>query len=482
MICEMTFFFAYTDLPPPCGRNPLQLLLTFKTTNMKRFGSLLIYSMLLLTAACKKNLTDNMGVAPDDQLSEKQVRVTALTKEVARALEEVYRDNKACAEVNAAILSGYYADERVLLKDLLLPSSSALYKTDNCKSTKVDTGVFSKRFCEIIERGDYPLLTSELRTVSLLKRSADKAVLSNDATLSVDYVSVFSGASLISVYFPYSENFTNLADVSKMAPDSKIAIMLKPTIVYTDRDGDAGPGKDAYYCPGSPGNICYRDVMVDDAYAEKNPTHIITVGADIVPPAPAPVPKNELVTRIYSGACKLTRQMDKFISFTGNGGGSEIKVCRINAYLRRSDEQVSDFSGDVVTLNFSRADIRKKRWKRVYAVWDPNWNYQDVEQIYAVYEDDNTGSASFDGSLTTNLTLPGKLGKAEGKIGFNIDVKTQDEIITQKKLDRKSYLRDGLNNQGWGFYPDADDFLGGKDWPVFDGGAVWQYTLPYRIY
>mgnify|MGYP001350214808 CR=1 FL=1 len=466
----------------PAAGNPLQLLLTFKTINMKRFGGLLIYSMLLLIVACRKNLTDNISVATDDQLSQKQARVAALTKEVARALEEVYRDNRACAEVNAAVLSGYYADERVLLKDLLLPSYSALYKTDSCKSVNADTGVFSKQFCEIIERGGYPLLSAELQSVPLLKRTADKAVIRNDARLPEDYASVFSGSQLISVYFPYSENFANLADVSKLPADNKIAIMLKPTIVYTDRDGDAGPGRDAYYCAGSPGNICYRDVLVDDTYAEKNPTHIITVGADIQPTAPVTVSKNDLVTRIYSGACRLTRQMDKFISFTGNGGGSEIKVCRVNAYLKRSDEHVTDFSGDVVTLNFSRADIRKQRWKRVYAVWDPNWNYQDIEQIYAVYEDDNIGSASIDGSLTTNLTLPGKLGKAEGKIGFDIKVKTQDEILIQKKLDRKSFLRDGMNNQGWGFYADANDFLSGKDWPVFDGGAVWQYTLPYRIY
>lgn len=442
----------------------------------------MIYSLLLLTVACRKNLTDNVTLEPHNDLAERQVRVAALTKEVSRALEEVYRDNKACAEVSAAILSGYYTDERVLLKDLLLPAASPLYKTENFRKMNVDTGVFSKRFCEIIERGDYPLLSSELQRVPLLKKSANTTAVSSDAILPVDYVSVFSGSQLISVYFPYSENFTNLADVSKLAPDNKIAIMLKPTIVYTDRDGDAGPGRDAYYCPGSPGNICYRDVLVDDAYAEKNPTHIITVGADIQPAAPVAVPKNDLVTRIYSGACRLTRQMDKFISFTGNGGGSEIKVCRINAYLRRADEHISDFSGDIVTLNFSRGDIRNKRWKRVYTVWDPNWNYQDIEQIYAVYEDDNMGSASFSGSLTTNLTLPGKLGKAEGKIGFGIEVKTQDEIITQRKLDRKSYLRDGYNNQGWGFYADADDFLTGKDWPIFDGGAIWQYTLPYRIY
>jgi hypothetical protein len=449
---------------------------------MKKFGALLIYSLLLLTAACRKNLAENIAAVPHEELSGRQARVAALTKEVSRALEEVYRDNKALGEVNAAILSGYYSDQRVLLKDLLIPSASPLYKMESFRKMNVDTGVFAKTFCQIIERGDYPLLSSELQRMSVIKKAGNNSALRNDARLPDDYVSVYSGSQLISVYFPYSENFTNLADVSKLAPDNKIAIMLKPTIVYTDRDGDAGPGRDAYYCPGSPGNICYRDVLVDDAYAEKNPTHIVTVGADIQPAAPATVPKNDLVTRIYSGACRLTKQMDKFISFTGNGGGSEIKVCRINAYLRRSDEHVTDFSGDVVTLNFTRGDIRNKRWKRVYAVWDPNWNYQDIEQIYAVYEDDNMGSASFNGSLTTNLTLPGKLGKAEGKIGFGIEVKTQDDIITQRKLDRKSYLRDGYNNQGWGFYADANDFLTGKDWPIFDGGAIWQYTIPYRIY
>ena len=115
-------------------------------------------------------------------------------------------------------------------------------------------------------------------------------------------------------------------------------------------------------------------------------------------------------------------------------------------------------------------------------MWDPNWNYQDIEQIYTVYEEDKTGTGTIEGALTTNLTLPLKLGKTEGKIGFKIQVQTQDEIITQRKLDRKSFLRDGMNNQGWGYYPDSNDFLSGKDWPIFDGGAIWQYTVPYRIY
>jgi hypothetical protein len=175
--------------------------------------------------------------------------------------------------------------------------------------------------------------------------------------------------------------------------------------------------------------------------------------------------------------------MDKLVSFTGNGGGSEIKVCRINGFLKMADEQITNFTGDVITLHYTRADIRKRRWKRVFSVWDPNWNYQDIEQIYAVYEDDNMGSGTITGSLTTTVNLPGKIGKTEGELGFKIDFKSQDEIITQRKLDRKSFLRDGMNDQGYGFMTDANDFLPiGKDWPVIDGGAVWSYTFPYRIY
>ncbi len=160
-----------------------------------------------------------------------------------------------------------------------------------------------------------------------------------------------------------------------------------------------------------------------------------------------------------------------------------MKICRINGYLRRSDEHIDDFAGDVVTVHYTRGEIRNKTWKRVYSVWDPNWNYQDIEQIYAVYEEDNRGVKTIDGSLKTTLKIPKGGGTIEGDIGFKIQTQPQDQIITQRKIDRKSYLRDGLNNQGWGFLPDNSDFLAGnRDWPIFDGGSIWQYTFPNRIY
>ena len=421
--------------------------------------TMIIVCALLMTIACKKeNRSAGLEIPPANQ-----PQVAAITKEVAEVLQDVYADHKAYMEVNEAIYRGNYCDERIPLKDLL----------------RRDTGRFRRKFCEILEKGNYPILTAELSSVLKLKKGV---VASNNVILSNDSLpSVLSSVNPISIYFPYSENFGNAESYDSLAP-IKTGTVLKPTLVYTDREADIAPGKKPYFCTSSPTKLCYTDVMVNDEYAEVNPTHIVTFGA-VVRTDTATILKTELVTRAYHGSSKLTRQMDRLVSFTGNGGGSEIKVCRINGFLKMSDEQITNFAGDVITLNYTRADIRKKRWKRVFGVWDPNWNYQDIEQVYAVYEDDNVGSKTMTGTLTTTVNLPGKTGKVEGELGFKIALTSQDEILTQRKLDRKSFLRDGMNDQGYGFMNDQNDFLPvGKDWPVIDGGAVWSYTFPYRIY
>lgn len=446
---------------------------------MKTYQKILFASAAAaLLTGCRKQTENNNQQRPAVQTGYQQ-SVAALTKEIAGVLTEVYAEHKAVLEVNAAIASGYYADERVLLKDLLNPSQSMLYRHEEFKKLKPDTGIFRRKFCEIIERANYPLINAELRPAL----RPVETTAANAHVLADSVASISSSAFPVSIYFPYSENFGNAQINDSLPPNSKLAIVLKPTIAYSDRDADSGPGKKPYYCAASQSKLCYGDVTINDAYAEINPTHIVTVGAALGVTNPAPVLKSELVTRTYHGWSRLIKQMDKLISFSGNGGGSEVKVCRVNAYLRKTDEQVQDFSGDVVTLNYSRADIRKKRWKRVYSVWDPNWNYQDIEQIYAVYEDDTQGSKTISGTLTTTLNLPGKTGKVDGEIGFKVSVITQDDIITQRKIDRKSLLRDGMNNQGSGFIKDNDDFLAaGKDWPIVDGGAIWSYTFPFRIY
>jgi len=236
---------------------------------------------------------------------------------------------------------------------------------------------------------------------------------------------------------------------------------------------------------GDPRSLCYGTVLVDDEYAFRHPTHIITSGAQQAASSPAPSTASSPLHRVYHGWSKLNKQLDRLISLTGNGGGSEIKVARVSGYLQVKDQQVTSFSGDLVTLNYTRADIRKHRWKRVFSIWHPDWKADDKEEVYAVYEDDTQGTREVKGSLSTTINLPGdpSRGKTVGEIGFNITVHTQDEIITQRKFDRDSYFKDALNNQGWTYVTDPNDFLpNGQDWPVMDGGTIWNFSMPYRVF
>src|ERR1044072_404478 len=96
----------------------------------------LIVFALMLFAACKKDYRS----AGTTITQSRQSQVAAITKEVAEILQQVYTDNEAYIEVNAAIYRGRYIDERIPLKNLL----------------KRDTGRFRRKFCEILNSGNYP--------------------------------------------------------------------------------------------------------------------------------------------------------------------------------------------------------------------------------------------------------------------------------------------------------------------------------------
>ena len=114
---------------------------SIKSVSMKTVTSCVISIMMMF--ACKKEIRNTTATAI------RRNDVAALTKEVSEDLQQVYADHLAYLEVNAAILSGTYYNERVPLKDLLLK----------------DTGKFRSRFCQIVERGDYPVLTAQLTPV-----------------------------------------------------------------------------------------------------------------------------------------------------------------------------------------------------------------------------------------------------------------------------------------------------------------------------
>ena len=435
--------------------------------------SLVACSLLLMTMiACKKKTGEAQPliVQGKDTLTESEKQIASLHDEIADILAKVYYNDSAYREVNIAIFSGYYADERVLLWDLLFPGTSGLYASEKFREISNFTGVFARIFFSVMGEGNYPLLKQ-----ALAKRLPYKARIVSSEVVLPGSINLQKSVLTSAIYFPYSENF----------PVTNISSSQQATIVAAKADADTATGRAPYLCPEFLKKFCYKNVLVDDNYAASRPTHIVTQGAEPVVNNSYPEPVPNMINRTYNGWSRVTKQLDRLVSLTGNGGGSEIKICRINGYLKIKEEQVDNFEGDVVTAYFSRKEIRNKTWKRIYSVWDPNWNYQDLEQVYAVYEEDTKGEATFDGSLTTTLNFPGKssAGKTVGEIAFRITVSTQDEIITQRKLDRASYFKSAGINQGYGTYPDGNDFLNGSlDWPIYDGGAVWNYTMPFQVY
>lgn len=389
----------------------------------------------------------------------------AIIKEVGDILKSVYRKPKAVEEVNATIRTGYYADERILLRDLIFPEKSPVYATEKFRTSGAAKGIFRELFLGELAKGDYPKLKTIFKSAAVNHREADTGA-GIDTTHEI-WTDQFG----TSIYFPYSENFPG---ISPTDPNNNTPYGNLVTIVSADREADAAPGWEPYYAEPDPNgfacpdNICYRPVTVDDAYAEYHPTHIVGVGAE-----PARISGHEPthpVDVVFIGDVKCTHQWDRFISFTGNGGGSELRFCRGSGYLTQDGNGQITSPQNVVSANPTRKQIRKEQWVSVYQIWDANWEPANLNQVFAIYEEDTQGSKSLNLSLKTTVKTSTNT-TAEGTVGFSWTFKTQDDIPRQLAWNRQSfyqYNQGGLNN-GCGTR---------NGFTIYDCNSYIRYTMP----
>ena len=111
--------------------------------------------------------------------------------------------------------------------------------------------------------------------------------------------------------------------------------------------------------------------------------------------------------------------------------------------------------------------------KKIYAQWDSNWEPSNLNQIFGIWEEDNSGTKTMSGTLQTTLTTQGG-GTTVNSIGYSFTVTTKDPIIRQMTWNRESfflYNRGGLNN-GCGTWPAAEQ------WTIYDCSQGVRYTLP----
>jgi hypothetical protein len=194
-------------------------------------------------------------------------------------------------------------------------------------------------------------------------------------------------------------------------------------------------------------------------------------------------PENETLD-VYNSYGRLTQQMDNLVSFTGNGGGSEIKVGCFSAYLQPSGSVVTKFASEVPTFAFSRKDIRKGHFVSIESPWHRNWQPSDLELAYVVWEEDNRGEKLVTPSAVT--TVRGSNGATwPERISSRIPITAQESVIRQLTLSRKAYYATARISLGCTDDPYLADFAFSTSqqgyWPIYDCGANWSWTMPFTL-
>ena len=399
-------------------------------------------------------------------------------------LEKLYEDKANTAVVNAAIVSHVYTDESVLIKDLVYPDRGLVATNPNfrkfAEKYKLSLTDFSSKFLALVREKNDPEFTQFIESMNA--PATDRRGLSTTAgaagtagTLGAAGTSG-SQAGDVTIYYPYTPNRYPVEG----DPDN---IVWEPveTLVTATADADAGTGKQWYW---QGGNRYFRFVTVDDPFAAKNPTHIIglngvepytiptTADAGIAPTGPITLPgATREIKQVYVGDVRCTHQYDKLISFTGNGGGSEIVFTRADGFLKIIDGQVQ---ADVYSAEkkIDRWHISNEKFEEFVLEWDGDWEKSNLNQNLAIYENDNRNDIKLTGSVKTNLTIsPGNT--IEGNIGFEKTFHSDDAIIVQRNLNHESFFP--LNR-----YDLEGEMYNGC--PVRDKETKVNYTLQDRTF
>jgi hypothetical protein len=444
---------------------------------------LLVTLSLVVTASCKKEFSVKEGNADTELDKTKIYKLPATPEEkllvqnlakVSNIFKELYKDNANLKLVNAAIFAKAYTDESILLKDLIFPQGSRLNSNSNFKKLSkqyhVSLGQFSDNFWGVVNKQNDPGFKQFLTWLNVDNQA------NNLSTKDFN-----ESGELVSIYFPYSEEFapSNDGSVVNYAPIS--------SIITATADADEGLGELPVYSNGV--LQFYKQVLINDAYVESNPTHIIglngiepyfepaTIMEAFPPSGPILTPGlTREVKQVFVGDVKCKKQYDHLISFSGNGGGSEIRFTRADGFLKVADGQVQAdafFVGDGITIR--RSKISDEVWINFAREWDGDWEESNLQQNLAIYEEDNRNTSTFSGNLKTTLTFKPEGSPvstaSEGGISFSINFKSDDAIIKQTNYNRDVF-----------FILNRTDLEGEmiNGWPVRDRFANVSFTLNDR--
>ncbi len=374
----------------------------------------------------------------------------------------------------------YYADYYIGLSDLLFPEKSGLYEVANL-SPRI-SGQFKMAFEEKLRQGNYINLKAYIKEISN----------------PIQYVGKFpSGESRdIYIYCPY-------------CLDNGEEQLTTPTIVPTTED----------QANALPGNKIFEDgiikgVVVNDDFAYDNLTFNITSNtlldvypitpidpiygggsspsrgiqdeSDLVPGVNYPsvydnwsfICNSKLLKVVNVGDMTLhKKQYDPYFGFI-NSGGSEMVVMRIDGYLQIAENgNVKADNKDIETSfekKYKRRWIRKEIRKTWAALWDQNWECDNTEQLFVIYEEDNNATKEFNSKITTKFKIFGQEVNAEAT--YKTSVPTEDDIIRLWRINNNAFFRSNSSNLGCDTH--RHHWLDNNYYTIYDCGTNVEFTLP----
>lgn len=396
---------------------------------------------ILFAESCTRN--DDVVIDASQDIEIKKNAIIELTE-----LSKVLMESKSVRdELFLLGVVDYYADQYIPLRDLLNPEESQLYR--KAKIPSEIKGSYKRAYERNLDSRP-----NDFRNLRLL----DHSILGN-AKNGTSYT--YNG---LSYYCPYCLDYSQNS--------------FNPTLVPELTDADSGPG----YEPSSSG---YTNTTVNDSYAESTPT--LLIGPDNEPSI-----KDEpdfggsgnsnhgtgcrctQIRQVFVGHVRLHEQYDRFISFTGNGGSSEIRVLRVGDPLARdnSGDLMSDAAPDIASIDISRRDIRRENWIWAADLWDNDWGCEPYEQMLIIFEEDTEEDVSIAGSIAVDSI-------ASASASLFIQVRTQDDIITQQTRNWREFFVVNTLDNGCGTRAGENAFSN-TEWSIYECGTDFEYTMPHR--
>lgn len=429
----------------------------------------------------------NSGLVSHFPQTAREKNLVVNLEKVTQTIKSLYKDKKNVMIVNAAIGAKVYTDESILLSDLIYPDKSRLANnktfSEICRKNNLDVKRFSESFWKDVDSRDDVSYKTFLSQIKQPEFVISGKTLSKDKIINLKGGRGGSNSEIIpvTIYQPYfTPNYVRPGDEGGN-PSAYLSRIT--TIATATADADEGIGDLAVY--NSYGNvIAYSQVLVNDAYCAANPTHIVGVNGvspyeegsvtttNLINPGPE-IPVSGLdrkIRQVYINEIKLINHFDRLISFTGNGGGSEMVFTRSDGYLKTVDGQVQADNFFVLKV-ISRKDINDRKWVGLAVEWDGEWEFDNKEQYFAIYEEDNRNQAEFTGQIKTTVKIDSV--PIEANIGFKVTYKSDDAIITQRTYSGSSFFLFNRIDLGTGFR---------NGWPVRDEGGSVSFTFADRIY